>query len=300
VSNPEPWVKTLSKAVLPPKIVSFISGCRYRGYLAHVKYLSKLKKYRAQFDKANAGLPESTIVLPAGCRIQIPLDPAVRDAFQYFGWKDPDAVEEFLGFMKVAAKAKVFWDIGALFGFFSFAFTLRSADRQALAFEPNPNSRAKLEECLPLNPNAKIEVFDFAVGLPGKVVEFERGFHYTAVTDASAGADEENSAHLDTVAIKTMSIDELIDRKFAAPDIIKIDVEGHEFDVLQGARELLLAKKPVLCLELHPGLLERRGTSSLAITKYLEDIGYVIHDTGLRPVKKDFFKRGLNVRIVAK
>jgi hypothetical protein len=101
------------------------------------------------------------------------------------------------------------------------------------------------------------------------------------------------------VAIKTMSIDGLIEKNFAPPDIIKIDVEGHEFDVLLGARKLLLAKKPILCVELHPDLLARRGTSSPAIVEYLEDAGYVIHDPGLKRVKKDFFKRHTSVRIVA-
>lgn len=298
-SNLDSKLKTTAKALLPRSVVAFISGCRYRGYLEHVSYLLKLKKYRSQFAQANAGVPESTIVLAAGCRIQVPPDAEVRDAFQYFGWKDPEAVEEFRGFMNVAAKATVLWDVGALFGFFSLAFALKGADRRALAFEPNPGSRAKLEECLHLNPAARVEVYDFAVGLPDKVVEFERGFHYTAVTESPAQQGEENSAPRETVAIKTMSIDELIERNFAPPDILKIDVEGHEFDVLQGARKLLLAKKPVLCLELHPDLLARRGTSSLAVAEFLEDAGYVIHDTGLKRVKKEFFTRRTGTRVVA-
>jgi len=298
-SNLQSRAKNAAKAVLPQSIAAFISGCRYRGYAAHVNYLFKLRKYRTQFVKANATVPESAIVVPVGCRIQIPSDDAVRDAFEYFGWKDPATVEEFRGFMKVAAKATTLWDVGALFGFFSLAFALESPDRRALAFEPNPASRSKLEECLHLNPTARVEVFDFAMGLPGKVVEFESGFHYTAVTESPARLDEENSAQRETVAIKTMSIDELIEKNFAPPDIIKIDVEGHEFDVLQGARKLLLEKKPILCVELHPDLLARRGTSSPAIVKYLEDAGYVIYDPSLKRAKKDFFKRHTSVRVVA-
>lgn len=298
-SNLHSEVKTTAKAILPKYVVAFISGCRYRGYLAHVNYLLKLKKYRTQFDKANATVPDSTIVLPGGCRIQIPPDAEVRDAFQYFGWKDPGTVEEYLGFMNISAKTRIFWDVGALFGFFSLAFALKGADRRALAFEPNPASRAKLEECLRLNPTAKVEVFDFPVGLPDKVVEFARGFHYTAVMESPARPREEKSAHRETVAIKTMSIDELIERNFAPPDIIKIDVEGHEFDVLLGAKKLLLAKKPTLCVELHPDLLALRGTSGLAIAEYLEAAGYVIHDTGLKRVNKNFFKSQTTLRIVA-
>lgn len=298
-SNPQSKIKSAVKAILPKQVVAFIGGCRYRGYLAHVNHLLKLKKYRAHFVKDNAGVPDSTIVLPGGCRIQVPEDAEVRDAFQYFGWKDPGPVEEYLGFMKVAANAKVLWDVGALFGFFSLAFALKSADRRALAFEPNPGSRAKLEECLRLNPNAKVEVFDFPVGLPDKVVEFARGFHYTAVVESSARPREEILEDRETVTIKTMSIDELVEKNFVPPDVIKIDVEGHEFDVLMGARKLLLAKKPALCVELHPDLLAIRGTSSLAIAEYLEAAGYVVYDTRLKRVKKSFFKSQTTLRIVA-
>jgi FkbM family methyltransferase len=299
LSDLQPKAKTTAKALLPKTVVDFISGCRYRGYLAHVSYLLKLKKFRTQFAKTNAKELDSTIILPAGCRILIPQDAEVRNAFEHFGWRDPEMVDEFIGFMKLASNAKILWDVGALFGLFSLAFTLRGAGRRALAFEPNPSSRGKLEECLHLNPTANVQVFDCAVGLPGTVVEFERGFHYTAITGSPARPGEENEALRETVAIKTMAIDELIERNFDPPDIVKIDVEGHELDVLLGARKLLLAKKPLLSIELHPGLLERRGTSGLAIAEYLEDAGYVFHDTDLKRVTKDIFKRQNNFRVVA-
>lgn len=299
LSGLQSGAKTTAKAILPKTAVDFIGGCRYRGYLAHIGYLLKLKRLRTQFAEANANVPDSTIVLPAGCRIHIPPDVDVRDAFEHFGWKDPEMVDELISFMKLASNAKILWDVGALFGLFSLAFTLQGAGRRALAFEPNPGSRTKLEDCLQLNPTAKVQVFDCAVGLPGTVVEFERGFHYTAITESPARPGGEDSDQRETVAIKTMSIDELIDRNLDPPDIIKIDVEGHELDVLLGARKLLLAKKPLLSLELHPGLLAHRGTSGLAIAEYLEDAGYVFRDTDLKRVTKDLFKRQNNFRVIA-
>jgi hypothetical protein len=131
------------------------------------------------------------------------------------------------------------------------------------------------------------------------VVEFERGFHYTAIEGLPALSGEEVSAQRETVAIKTMSIDELIEKNLEPPDIIKLDVEGHEFDVLLGAGKLLLAKKPLLSLELHPNLLANRDTSALAIAEYLEDAGYVFRDTDMKRVTKDFFQRQNNFRVVA-
>jgi FkbM family methyltransferase len=299
LSNLQSKAKTSAKAILPESLASFIRGCRYRGYLAHISVVLKSKRYRTQFEKANASVPDSTIVLPTGCHIQIPHDADVRDAFEHFGWKDPEMVDEFIGFTKLASNAKVLWDVGALFGFFSLAFTLSGADRRALAFEPNPISRAKLAECVHLNPTAKVEVLDCAVGLPGEVVKFERGFHFTAIAESPAQSGGMNSTQLETVSMATVSIDELIARNLTPPDIIKIDVEGHELDVLHGAKKLLLAKKPSLSIEMHPGLLARRGTSGLAIAKFLGDAGYVFHDMDLKRVKMDFFKQRNNYRFVA-
>ncbi len=281
------------RAMLPKELVSFVRGCRYRGYLAHTSYVLKLKRYRARHLRANAAAGESSIILPGCGRIQIP--PDVRDAFEHFGWRDPEMVEEFSGFMKVTSGRRIFWDVGALFGVFSLGFTLLDKSRRALAFEPNPVSRTKLEECLRLNPAASVQVFDCALGRPGEVVEFERGFHYTAVAGLSARPDEQ---HL--IRQETLSIDELIARDLEAPDVIKIDVEGHEFEVLQGAKKLLLARKPLLSLELHPGLLIRKGSSAVAIAEFLEEAGYSFYDTRQKRVPKSYFDRPNNFRVFAK
>ena len=283
--------KRVARAILPTGLASFIRACRYRGYWAHVDYVRKEKRYRAQHAQANA--PDSdSIVLPENCRIRIPSD--VREAFEHFGWRDPEMVDEFIAFMKISSGRRTLWDVGALYGTFSLAFTLHEKGRHAVAFEPNPESRARLEECIRLNPDAQVRVCDFAVGLPGEIVEFESRFHYTAVTGLSARPD----AQLIT-RIVTASIDELIEKGFDPPDTIKVDVEGHESEVLQGAGKLLRASRPLLSLELHPGLLKNKGTSPLAIAQFLEDAGYTFRDTQLRRVKRDFFNKRNNFRVFA-
>ena len=281
-------------ATLPKSLVSFVRNGRYRGYGAHVSYLFKSTIYRRRFLKANAAAPDSTIVLPGGCSIRVPVDTAeIRDAFEYFGWKDPDAVDEFCGFMRAAAGRKILWDVGALFGFFSLAFTLTESGRKALAFEPNPDSCKNIKECLRLNRGAHVEVFDMALGLAGEVVTFQSGFHFIA----AAGLEVQPT---DNVArIETASIDQLIARGFTPPDMIKIDVEGHEFDVLQGAKNLLLASKPLLSLEVHPGALSHRGISPIEIAQFLEKLGYQFQDMRNRRVKTEFFNHRDTFRVLA-
>ncbi|MGH9560553.1 MAG: FkbM family methyltransferase, partial [Terracidiphilus sp.] len=125
------------------------------------------------------------------------------------------------------------------------------------------------------------------------VVTFQSGFHFIA----AAGLEVQPT---DNVArIETASIDQLIEKGFTPPDMIKIDVEGHEFDVLQGARRLLLANKPLLSLEVHPGALSHRGISPLDIAQFLEEAGYQFQDTRSRHVKKEFFNHRDTFRVLA-
>lgn len=292
--HPTMRARSIVKAILPQGLVRFIQCCRYRGYLAHILYSRKARKYREQFAKANDGPSHSTIVFPAGCSIRVPPVPAeIRDAFEHFGWRDPDAIDESIGFMKAAAGKKTLWDIGALFGFFSLAFTLGEAGRLALAFEPNPHAQDNLKQCLRCNPDARIEIFDFALGLPAKAVVFQKGFHFIA----AAGLETQSTG--DLVQLETVSIDQLIARNFATPDMIKIDVEGHEFEVLQGAKNLLRSKKPLLSLEVHPAPLLHQGISPVALAQYLEESGYGFRNMQLKPVTQDFFKRRDTFRVLA-
>ena len=59
-----------------------------------------------------------------------------------------------------------------------------------------------------------------------------------------------------------------------APDLLKIDVEGYEYEVILSSQDLLTAYKPKIHLELHLDLLKRRGKEPKHILSLLDEIGY--------------------------
>jgi len=71
-----------------------------------------------------------------------------------------------------------------------------------------------------------------------------------------------------------VSIDAEVDTLKLVPDLLKVDVEGYEYEVIAGARRLLAERKPAICLELHLDLLERRGQSAARVIGELEAHGY--------------------------
>ena len=59
-----------------------------------------------------------------------------------------------------------------------------------------------------------------------------------------------------------------------APDVIKIDVEGSEIAVLQGAREILAKHRPLIFLSVHPVELALLGHVAEDLLPLIDDVGY--------------------------
>ncbi len=66
-----------------------------------------------------------------------------------------------------------------------------------------------------------------------------------------------------------------------APTIIKIDVEGWEFEVLKGAEATLTRHRPMLLLSLHARALADLHSSADAVQQWLQDRGYTCQVIGV-------------------
>ena len=60
-------------------------------------------------------------------------------------------------------------------------------------------------------------------------------------------------------------------------DMMKIDIEGAEFDALSGADNILKKFTPEIIMEINPFLLNRRKMNSIVITTLLVNYGYKIY-----------------------
>lgn len=61
-------------------------------------------------------------------------------------------------------------------------------------------------------------------------------------------------------------------------DLIKLDVDGNEIPVLQGASATLARHHPIVVFELCPYLLEERGEAPTALTRLFAEHGYTLYD----------------------
>ena len=76
--------------------------------------------------------------------------------------------------------------------------------------------------------------------------------------------------------VKIRTLDTVVAELAVRPDLIKVDVEGFEFEVLRGAENVLRNIRPVMLIEIHPPQLKLSGSSDLALMAFLESRGYAI------------------------
>jgi FkbM family methyltransferase len=182
---------------------------------------------------------------------------------RYFG---AYAIEELdlLGDIADAGPAPfVAIDIGANVGNHSLYLGLRSKAGQIIAFEPNPGAMALLKQKLNANPQARILAIQKALSDRAGRLNLSLPDH------ANIGvASFEKKVGSKSVAVDVCRGDEAAEIKaLLQVNLIKIDVEGHELEVLSGIQETLVKHQPSVFLEWKGGSL--RSVQSLFPPGYI-------------------------------
>jgi FkbM family methyltransferase len=129
----------------------------------------------------------------------------------------------------------VVYDVGAHVGFFSICAANLGAT--VVAVEPDARNAARLRANAELN------------GLPVEVVEAAAWNESGRV--ALVPGDSTKEAHaVPGEGVASVTVDELA-RRYGAPTLLKLDVEGAESRALEGAREVLSERRPIVVCELH-------------------------------------------------
>jgi FkbM family methyltransferase len=117
------------------------------------------------------------------------------------------------------------------------------AEGRVIAFEPQTKGARLLEKLF--NRNVKVEHLAIS-DKSGKRDLFIQPQEYEISFEASLENKYENAVK-ESVAVVTL--DEYCYQHKLTPQFIKIDVEGHEQQVIKGARNILASSKPVILIE---------------------------------------------------
>lgn len=172
-------------------------------------------------------------------------------------------------------KGDIIFDVGAFHGLMSIvASKAVGPSGRVMAFEPNPTARKWLNTHLRLNKCSNVTVE--SIGL----MDFEGSANFYVqegdVTWNSSFIREfvDPQHNLTPVDVECTSIDAYVRKTGLIPALIKIDTEGTELAVLQGAKETIEKYKPILVLEMNPASARQAGTSLSNLVERLEALSY--------------------------
>lgn len=139
-------------------------------------------------------------------------------------------------------------DIGAHVGYYSllFAKCVGPAGR-VFSFEPLPENLALLRKNIELNHLNNVRCFESALFSGAKEL-------CLAVPDESPNSGDGSVIHDrggKHILVSATTLDSFCAGHDLQPDLLKMDVEGAEYDVLMGATETIARCRPELLIELH-------------------------------------------------
>jgi len=173
---------------------------------------------------------------------------------------------------------KNFIDVGANIGYFSCLLAkLAGPAGHVLAIEPEPQNLALLRENIAINEITNVTVHPCAVGektggaLLGLYKPSNRGRHSILEKDARS-----------RIEVPVRTLDDIVrssGRNAVTWSAVKIDVEGYEAFVIEGARETLPRVKS-LVMEFSPAILKKAGRDPAATLKILSSHFSSVHRIG--------------------
>ena len=148
-------------------------------------------------------------------------------------------------------------DVGAFIGDHTVFYARHSPS--VFAFEPNPEAF----ECLCRNVPHNVRSFKLGLGAgPGRA---------SIVQNANAGMAALVHGHdIPIIALDSLNLSEV--------SFIKIDAEGWECDVLEGARETIARCRPVMLIEVNDSALKARGKSPGELIVKIAGLRYALRN----------------------
>ncbi|MBN2259194.1 MAG: FkbM family methyltransferase [Clostridiales bacterium] len=147
-------------------------------------------------------------------------------------------------------KNEIFYDVGANYG--KFTLPIAKKNCKVFAFEPNPFSFEKLYCNINANNLKNVNAFNIGLSNSKDVLDFFVSSEPARSSFHCFNATYGNNKIACIKSINVESIDDLLEMNvIQPPHYIKIDVEGHEMEVLMGAKNTIENHHPIIHLEPH-------------------------------------------------
>lgn len=175
---------------------------------------------------------------------------------------------ELLYLNQVLKNDSVFIDIGANKGIYLYQAEKIITTGRIIGFEPNKKLVAFCEHLF-----KKAKVYPFAVSSKSGISVLNIPKKGTELQDTRASL-EAMGEDVEKIEIETIVLDQWVEQqKIDKIDLIKIDVEGHEFDSIKGCASILKNIRPICIIEIE---LRHAKYQIHEIFEFIKGFGYEV------------------------
>lgn len=227
-----------------------------------------------------------------GLTWRLDLDEGVDFAIYLLGGHEKTTLRAY---RRLAPRGGVFIDIGANIGSHTLPLAaIAGPEGRVLAVEPTRYAFEKLTANLALNPQEAARVTTVQAMLAAsEEVEVPEAI---ASSWPILGGDDLDplmcSRAKSTEGARAVTLDRLMaEVGLSRVDFIKLDVDGFELTVLQGAEETLQRARPRIMLELADYTLRAQGASLQEMLELLRGHGYALYTVGaMKPLPREIHR----------
>ena len=181
---------------------------------------------------------------------------------------------------KISDQKKIFLlDCGSNYGFYSFYVASLNINNRSLAFEASLKTFNFFKANLELNHFTNIDYKNLAVSeVSGKFISF-----YESHNDWESSATHDKFQNNKITSVETTTIDKELYKKDLSDFvvIIKLDIEGNEFNAIQGCKDTILRYEPLITIELSRYNFNNQNYNFDYFSKFLNDSKYKIYNDKL-------------------
>jgi FkbM family methyltransferase len=203
-----------------------------------------------------------------GIRFQLDLTDKIAREIYYYAFSPRD----LRALHKLIQPGQHIFDVGAHIGYFSLLFAKWVGKRGSVnSFEPCSKTRACLLRNSSLNPQLRQRMQIHDVGLSD---------HEGYASIVSPDATNSGCNYIDSFGgdVRITTLDRFVEtNRISRIDLIKVDVEGSECALLEGARETLRRFQPRIVIEVNASTLQRSGKEPVDLLEQLRAANYGLY-----------------------
>jgi FkbM family methyltransferase len=177
-------------------------------------------------------------------------------------------------------------DVGGNFGFMALQYAQKVPEGRVISFEPTHYALAKFKRNLKLNPelSKRITVINSFVSAEVSIDPKIKAFSSWRVDNLNVDENTRHSWHLgiekSTEGVGAVTLDSFCEiNKINKVDLIKIDTEGHEAEVLKGARETMANHLPFVIFEVGQYVMVEKGIDFTFYHDYFSKLSYKLFNS---------------------